>query len=318
MNSEQAVSDISVVILTYNEELHIGRCIESVKGLARNIFVVDSFSTDNTLAICQEHGVTVLQNPFVSHADQFNWGLAHCSIDTEWVMRLDADEYLLPELVDELRERLTTLPETVNGVYVKRRVFFQGRWIKHGGYYPVWLLRVWRHGKAFCEGRLMDEHIKLSEGEAIRFNADIVDENLHGLTVWTSKHNSYATKEAIELLNIEHRFLTYDEVEPQLLGTQEQRKRWLKVRYVGLPLFVRPLSYFVYRYLFKLGFLDGRSGLVWHFLQGCWYRFLVDAKLMELRQAMQSGNYSPERAIFRLHGLRVGSCPAQPSSDCVR
>lgn len=300
------VLDLTVVILTYNEELHIRRCLESVKGLARNVFIVDSFSTDNTVEICRVSGAEVFQNPFKSHADQFNWGLTHCPITTQWVMRLDADEYVMPELAEELRNKLQGLPDEVTGIYCKRRVLFQGRWIRHGGYYPVWLLRVWRHGKAYCEGRLMDEHIKLSEGASLMFSGDMVDENLHGLTLWTNKHNGYATKEAIELLNITHRFLNYNEVTPRLFGTQEQRKRWLKTIYARLPLFVRPFVYFLYRYVVKCGFLDGREGLVWHFLQGFWYRFLVDAKLLELKRVIQVEQLSPQEAILKLYGIEVG------------
>jgi glycosyltransferase involved in cell wall biosynthesis len=307
-----ATHDISVIILTFNEEIHIERCLNSLKSFAKNVFIVDSFSTDRTVELCSELGAQVFQNPFKNHAAQFNWGLAHCPITTDWVMRLDADEYVLPELAEELQKKLQGLPETVAGIYVKRRVFFHGRWIRHGGYYPVWLLRVWRHGKAVCEGRLMDEHIKLSEGEAIKFTGDIVDENLHGLTAWTNKHNGYATKEAIELLNITHSFLNYSEVSPRLFGTQEQRKRWLKTIYARLPLFVRPLSYFLYRYVVKRGFLDGREGLIWHFLQGFWYRFLVDAKLLELKRAMHILQIGPQEAILKLYGIEVGQVRQEP------
>lgn len=197
-------------------------------------------------------------------------------------MRMDADEYVMPELATEIKNRLGTLPADVSGIYVKRRVMFMNRWMKHGAYYPIWLLRLWRNGQGICEETWMDEHIKLSTGRSIQFEHDIVDHNLNNLTWWTQKHNLYAIREVIDILNIRYNFDQSIRVEPKLFGTQEQRKRYLKLRYASLPLFTRPVVYFLYRYILRLGIIDGRPGLMWHFLQGLWYRFLVDAKLYEV------------------------------------
>ncbi|BCS95594.1 glycosyl transferase [Desulfoluna limicola] len=296
---------LTVIIITYNESKHIRRCLESVQDIANDVFVVDSFSTDDTEAICRDMGGQVLKNNFVNHATQFNWALQNCPIETKWVMRLDADEYLLPELVDELRNKLPILRPNISGLYMKRRVHFSGKWIRYGAYYPTWLLRVWRHGDAVCEQRWMDEHIKLLRGESLHLKNDFVDDNLHGLTNWVSKHNGYASREAIDLMNMTEQFLDQDEVPMRLFGSQEERKRWLKYRYVQFPLFLRPFIYFFYRYFIKLGFLDGKEGLVWHFLQGFWYRFLVDAKLMELRRDMQLNGSNPQSAIKNVLGIEV-------------
>jgi glycosyltransferase involved in cell wall biosynthesis len=274
--------NISVLILTYNEELHIERCIKSLLPFTKEIFIVDSYSTDRTVEIAESLGAKVYQNKWVNYAVQYQWGLDNCSIETEWVMRMDADEYVLPELAEEINAKMNTIDADVSGIYIKRRVYFMDRWIKHGGYYPTWLLRIWRYDKGRIEERWMDEHIKLSSGKTIQFENDLVDDNKNNLTWWTEKHNNYATREAVDILNIIYSFKTYDEVEPNLWGTQEQRKRWLKIRYASMPLFLRPILYFTYRYFLKLGFLDGKPGLVWHFLQGGWYRFLVDAKINEI------------------------------------
>ena len=276
------MSNISVLILTFNEEKHIERCIKSLQSFTNNIFIVDSYSTDKTLEIAESLGANVYQNKWINYAVQYQWGLDNCPIETEWVMRMDADEYVLPELGDEINTKMNTLDVETSGVYIKRRVHFMDRWIKHGSYYPIWLLRIWRFNKGKIEERWMDEHIKLSAGKTIQFENDLVDDNKNNLTWWTEKHNNYATREAVDILNIIYSFKKYDEVEPNLMGTQEQRKRWLKIRYSSLPLFFRPVLYFTWRYFFKLGFLDGKSGLVWHFLQGGWYRFLVDAKINEI------------------------------------
>jgi len=297
-------SNLSVVILTYNEEKHIERCIKSLLPIAQEIFIVDSYSTDKTVEIAESLGAKVYKNKWPgNHALQFQWGLDNCPIETTWVMKMDADEYVLPELSDEIQNKLGKLEENTAGIYIKRRVKFMDRWIKHGGYYPIWLLRIWRHDKGAMEQRWMDEHIKLSSGDTIQFENDFVDDNKNNLTWWTEKHNHYATREAVDILNILHEFIKYDEVQPNLWGTQEQRKRWLKIRYAALPLFIRPVLYFHWRYFFKLGFLDGRQGLIWHFLQGFWYRFLVDAKIYQMHHIAKKENKSLKQVIKDDFGL---------------
>lgn len=276
------MNDVSVIILTYNEEKHIERCIQSLLHFTDKIFIVDSGSTDRTVAIAESLGANVMHNPWVTYAVQFNFGINHTPFKTDWLMRMDADEYVTPELGQEIKQSLAALNNDTTGIYVKRRVMFMNQWIKRGGYYPIWLLRLWRRDKGICEELWMDEHIKLSEGATVQFKNDIVDHNLNNLTWWTQKHNNYAIREVIDLLDIKYNFTEANRVIPKLFGTQDQRKRFLKLKYASLPLFTRPFAYFFYRYFVKLGFLDGKKGLIWHFLQGLWYRFLVDAKIYEV------------------------------------
>ena len=291
------MADISVIILTYNEEIHIERAMKSVLPFAKEVFVVDSFSTDKTVEIAKSFGAKVLQNKFINYATQFNWALDNADIKTEWVMRLDADEFVTEDLQKEINEKSPKLNKTITGIYIKRRVYFMGRWIKYGGYYPTWLLRIWRKGKGYCEQRWMDEHIKITEGRVVFFKNDIIDWNLKPITWWIDKHNGYATREAIDILNLKYNFLKYDEIRPELFGTQEQRKRWLKIIYSRIPLFIRPFLYFIYRYFIRFGFLDGKEGLIWHFLQGFWYRFLVDAKIYEIEKRAREENVPIEKII---------------------
>lgn len=185
--------DLSVIILAKNEELHIRRCLENILPAAKEVFVIDCFSTDNTAAICREYPrVQVLQHEWPGlYAPQFNWALDHCPITTAWVLRLDADEWFMPEALEELKEKLPALPPDVTGVIHKRRHIFLGRWMKHG-VYPVKLLRLFRHGAARCEQRHMDEHMELSRGRAVEFEHDFVDENLNGLGWWAHKHVDYS------------------------------------------------------------------------------------------------------------------------------
>lgn len=296
---------IEVIILTYNEELNIEDCLKSVYGWVEDIFIVDSFSTDRTLEIARKYTDKIYQHPFENHAKQFNWALNNLPIKTDWIMRLDADERVTPELKEELMEKLDKFSNDITGLYVKRRVLFMGRWIKHGGYYPTWLLRIWRNGKGYCEERWMDEHIKLNDGKALFLENDIIDDNKKELHWWINKHNSYATREAIDLLNLKYNFLNLDTLKGELTGSQEKKKRWIKEKvYARMLLFIRPFLYFLYRYFFKLGFLDGKEGLIFHFLQGFWYRFLVDAKIYEIEKKARKEGKKITEVIYELYGIK--------------
>ncbi len=291
---------ISVVILTYNEELHIARCIRSLRGIAKDIFIIDSFSTDNTVELAESLGANVYQHPWKNYADQFQWGLDNCPIETEWVMRMDADEYLEPALQSEIKLRLLKVDQGITGVYLKRKVVFYGTWIRYGGFYPQILLRIWRKGSGRIEQRWMDEHIVLpDQAQTIQFEENLVDENLKGITFWVNKHNSYATREMIDLLNNKYPLFEKDEAVKSFDDPQAKRKRQLKDNiYSKLPLGLRALFYFLYRYVFKLGFLDGGKGFVFHMMQGLWYRMLVDVKIMELESKCK-GNVNNIRKVLK-------------------
>lgn len=290
--------NLSVIILTFNESLHIERCIKSLQPFAQNIFLVDSYSTDSTVEIAEKLGARVYQNPWVNYANQLNWGIDNLPIDTQWVMRMDADEIVTDDLCNELLTKLPTLSSTESGIIIKRRVHFMGKWIKNGSYYPTFLLRFWRTGVAHIEARWMDEHIVLDKGKAIHFDHDIIDENLNNLTWWTQKHNSYASREAIDLLNIKYNLFDMGKKVEGSSQMQAGIKRSLKdVVYVHLPLGMRAILYFTYRYFLRLGFLDGFQGFIWHTLQGFWYRMLVDAKVYEVERLAKLKNISIIQAI---------------------
>jgi len=279
---------LSVIILTYNEALNLPTCLASLKSLDAEIFIVDSGSTDKTVEIAKQAKCQVFYNPWENYAKQLNWALQNLAIKTPWVMRLDADERLTPELAEELKQVLSQTSDEITGYQVKRRVFFMGRWIRHGGYYPTWLLRVWRTKIGTCEQRWMDEHIVLSQGKVANLKHDIIDENNKGINFWTDKHNRYADREVKDMLG------SIADGKDDLLKvtqhySQASQRRWIKTSlYARSPLFVRAFIYFLLRYFIGLGFLDGKEGLIFHFLQGFWYRFLVDAKIYEMRVKKQS------------------------------
>lgn len=267
---------IAAIILTFNEEVNLEKCLKSIDELVDEIFIVDSYSADKTLEIAEKYGAKIVQHSFKNQADQFNWALDNLDIKSEWILRLDADEYLTEELKKEISYEIrnqyenTKLQKDVNGYYIKRRVYFIGRWIKHGGYYPVWFLRLWRKNKARMEDREMDEHAILLEGRAERLKNDFVDDNKKPLEDWISKHNDYSSREARARLK------------ELITNNQQPATKWKRF-YLKLPLFGRAFLYFIYRYIFRLGFLDGKEGLIFHFLQGCWHQFLIDAKIYERR-----------------------------------
>ena len=278
--------DISVIILTYNEGIHIRRCIESVRGICADIFVVDCFSTDQTKNIAESLGARVFEQVWPGNqAEQMNWALTHLPIKTKWILRLDADEYLTDGLKKEIESKLGGLPQDITGCVFKRRHIFLGKWIK-AGIYPVKLLRLFQYQKAVCEQRLMDEHIQLLEGNNVEFEHDFVDDNLNNLSWWSQKHIGYAIREAVDLLDLEYGLFKGSlDNQGTKLGKQAAEKRAKKMKYARMPLFWRAFAYFVYRYIIKGGWLEGKEGFLWHFLQGWWYRTLVDAKIFELKVA---------------------------------
>ena len=299
--------DLSVIILTYNEELHIRRCLENVKPIAKEVFIIDSFSTDKTLDIARKFtNVHILQNKWENnYAKQFNWGLEHAPISTQWVLRLDADEYLLPELKEEFGEKLPSLSDDVTGIIFNRRHIFMGKWMRRG-IYPVKLLRVFRYGKGMCEQRLMDEHIQLTEGHAVEFEHDFCDHNLNNLSWFCHKHVNYAIREAVDLLDIELDLTGAAETDnDKEISPQALAKRMKKHKYARQPLFWRSFAYFCYRYFLKGACLDGKVGFIWTFLQGWWYRTLVDAKVYEVKKACGEDKEKIRRYLEKEYGIRV-------------
>jgi glycosyltransferase involved in cell wall biosynthesis len=301
--------DLAVIILTYNEERHISRALASVAGIAGEIFVVDGFSSDNTTELARTHGATVLQNKFINYAKQFQWALDNAPITASWIMRLDADEVIEADLAQKIRDELPGLAGEIVGINLKRKHIFLGRWIRHGGRYPLVLLRIWRRGHGRIEDRWMDEHMILWGGRTVTFEGGFADHNLNDLTFFTDKHNKYATREAIDVINERRQLFRRDvDLVKEQGSRQAAIKRWIKQRlYNRIPYQISAPAYFLYRLIFQLGFLDGKEGLVYHGLQGLWYRFLVGAKVAELEAAI-AGIDDPSliRAeLRRLTGLAI-------------
>jgi len=276
------MSSIAAIILTKNEEKDLPACLESLRGVVDETYVIDSGSTDRTVEIARTFGARILEHEFVNYAAQLNWALGAIETRVDWLFRIDADERVSSRLAESLKRELTPLGACVTGVEVARRVSFLGRQLRWGDTYPVWLLRLWRRGRGCCEDTWMDEHMVLDGGKVVRLAGDLIHEIPKSLSEWTRKHDWYAERECRDILG--------QSGNASCLHGQAGIKRLLKQKvYLRLPLFHRAFLYWFYRYFLRFGFLDGKEGLIYHFLQGCWYRFLVDAKLYELQQAGARG-----------------------------
>jgi glycosyltransferase involved in cell wall biosynthesis len=277
---------VSVIVLTLNEEANIGDCLASVAAWAGDIVVVDSGSTDRTIEIAQRYTERVISHPFENYARQRNWASVEIPLAYEWILHLDADERITPELATSIARFFANgTHQTVDGAMISRRTVFMGRPILHGGHYPVYHLRLLRRNRSRCEDRLYDQHF-LVDGTTTRLNGDMIDVITSDLVIWTQRHARWAALEAREQLEATTGTLgpTRQLVAPSLRGTPIERRRWLRTSYGHMPLFVRAFGYFFVRYVLRLGFLDGVEGLIFHFLQGCWYRFLIDARIYEMRK----------------------------------
>ena len=269
---------IAAIILTKCEEQDLPACLESLQGLAYEVLVIDSGSTDRTAAIALGHGAQVLSHAFVNYASQFNWALENIPSNADWILRIDADERVSPELAESIRRILPAAGADVTGILVPRRTVFLGRRIRHGDTYPVWLLRLFRRGAGRCENTWMDEHIVLNQGTIVKVPGDLLHEIPKSLSEWIRKHDWYADRECKDILGLA------GEVRG-LVGQARARRALKHGLYLRLPLFIRAFLYWFYRYFLRLGFLDGKEGLIYHFLQAFCYRLLVDAKLCELKKA---------------------------------
>ncbi len=276
---------ISVIILTYNEGKNIEKCLESVYEWVDEIFIVDSGSIDKTLEITKTYTDKIYYHSFETHSKQWAWALNNLPIKNQWVLGLDADQVITPELADEMsRIFINKEIDKYHGYYIKRRQIFLGKWIRHGGYYPYYLLKLFKKDCVKIEEKELIDHHFYVNGNTGKFKNDLIEWNRKedDLSFWIDKHNRYATLQAIEEIYLRDK----PDDKSSLFGNKDQRTLWLKNKiWRRLPLFIRSFLYFIYRYFFRLGFLDGVEGLIFHLLQGFWYRFMVDVRIWEMKRS---------------------------------
>ncbi|MBC6113132.1 glycosyltransferase family 2 protein [Pedobacter fastidiosus] len=277
--------NFSFIILTYNEQIHLPRLLESIKDLQAPIFILDSGSTDDTLKIATQYGATVKINSFINHPKQWDFALRNFEISTPWIIGLDADQKVTPALFKLLIDFKPEDYSHVNGIYFNRKNFFQGKWIRFGGYFPFYQLKMFRKGVGISDLNENMDHRFITSGKTIIWkNGYLLEENLkeNDINFWIDKHEHYsdliATEEVERMNNTRSQSL-----KPSLLGNPDEQRAWLKRLWWKLPLGFRPYLYFAYRMIFKLGILDGSTGIRFHYLQGFWFRRLVDQKIKKLR-----------------------------------
>lgn len=280
------MTDFAFIVLTYNEEQHLPRLLNSIKELNAPLFVLDSGSTDKTLDICKAFNATVHTHKFENHPKQWHVALNNFQIESPWIIALDADQIVTNELLLQLKNFRNNDYDGINAIYFNRKNYFKGKWIRFGGYYPKYLLKMFRTGIGYSDLNENMDHRFIVPGKSIIWKkGHIIEENLkeNEITFWIQKHDRYSTLVAEE--EFERSLLQKPQInKPKFFGTPDQRIAFLKNKWWQLPLLIRPLLYFVYRYFFKAGFLDGKYGFMFHFLQGFWFRLVVDIKIEELRK----------------------------------
>jgi len=267
-----------VIILTFNSEKTIEATLESAFRVSDDIHIVDSFSTDKTQEIVRHYGINFVRHEFENYGVQRNWAIDNLDLKYDWELHLDSDERLTDMLVKELNSLKLVFPDYIYGYYIPRLVHFLGRPIRHGGMFPIWHMRLFRHGHGRCESRQYDQHFYV-KGATSRLANPMIDDHCMSLSEWVCRHNRWAEAEVQELIEPTKNGV----IAGRTQGNPVEKKRALRSFYYRMPLFIRPLFLFLYRYIFRMGFLDGREGLIFFVLQTFWFRFLVDAKLFERR-----------------------------------
>lgn len=273
-------ADVAVIILTLDEHDNLPHALRSVAGWAREVMVLDSYSSDDTVEIARGFGCFVAQRRFTNYSEQRNFALEQLPVTASWILFLDADEWLTEDLKREIAAMCARDPAE-NGWYIKRRVMWMGRWIRRG-YYPTWILRLFRRGHGRCEARAVNEHL-IVDGKTGELSHDFVHEDHRGIRDWIAKHNRYAHLEAIELMKRLRRE-RQEEISDRFWGSQGERKRWLRNRvWNRLPPLLRPFMYFGYRFFLTGAFIEGRAAFIYHFMQALWYPLLIDAMYLEMK-----------------------------------
>lgn len=269
--------DLTAIVLTKNESKNIVACIDSIKGFAKRVVVVDSGSTDDTIALAKKHGADVYYNEFEYYAKQFNWGIDNTNITTKWILRLDADERFTLELCEEA-EALMKLHENddVNGFTMEAWLYFLGKRLEHGSTKKRKLM-IFKRGIGRIEDRKRDAHTVLSTGSSVALREKFLHYDFKDITQFITRYNWYATREMQD-------YIAYKQGNSEGIHTdkkiQNTRKKKFGVYYKA-PMFFRAWLWFVYNYYFKLGFLDGKEGYLYHYFECYWYRYLVDSKIYE-------------------------------------
>lgn len=261
----KAKLDITAIIITYNEEKNINNCIKSIKGFVKDIFVLDSNSSDKTIKILKKKKIRYKTQKFKNYSTQFNSAIKLSQAKTKWLMRIDADETVDKKFFLDLRKFLVHISNDINGIYVTRRYFFLNKEIKYGGTFPHKTLRIWKKGFGKCDNVFMDEKI-ITKGKVREIDIDIVDKNKNDFKSWKNKHKKYALFEALNYFKNKKN------------KNKDNHYKKFKI-YYSFPIFLRVFLLFIYKYIIQLGFMDGFIGLKFNYWHILWFRMIVDKNI---------------------------------------
>ncbi|PPS42815.1 glycosyltransferase family 2 protein [Chroococcidiopsis sp. TS-821] len=286
VQAKHEYSKLVIIILTFNSENSIGEVVNSCYEIASKILVVDSYSSDNTVEIAKDLGCEVVQHEFENYSKQRNWAQSYASLSPEeWVLHIDSDEVVSPELASSIRTVMSSPDKEYDGYLVRRLSYFLGHPIRFGHINPSWHLRLYKAGKGICEDRLYDQHF-IVPGKTGKLQGMLLDLQLTTIEKWTASHNKWSSAEALEFIYSRNVDKTQT-LPASLQGDLRMQKRWLKNNlYYRSPVLLRAFAFFIYSYFLRLGFLDGKVGLIYHVLQAFWFRFLTDAKIVERQMSI--------------------------------
>lgn len=287
------MASVTAIVLTRNEEKNLGDCLKSIRGFAQRAVVVDCGSADRTVEIAREHGADVLVHEFTYYAAQFNWAIDNAGIDTDWILRLDADERLTPALIAEAESLLSSdeaVHGNLNGVTMEAVFYFLGRPILHG-IRKKRKMMLFKRGIGRLEDRKRDPHSVLSSGRNVSLKERFLHYDFKDLDNYIRRYNWYATREMQDYIAFTRGASTDIQADPYI---QSRRKKKFGL-YYRAPKFLRAWLWFLYNYIFRLGFLDGREGFLFHYFECLWYRMLVDAKIFEYEK--HGGEFEELRAL---------------------
>jgi len=284
--SSSTAIPVSVIVAVRNEARNLPHCLESLREIGE-VYVVDSQSTDATVEIARSFGAKVVQFHYQGGwPKKRQWAMESLPLAHDWILLLDADESLTAELVNEIRAAIRN--PSYDGYYIALRIYFLGRELRHSGA-SFYKLSLFRRGKGRYECRLKEQDASMADmevhehvvvdGRAAKLKSSLLHRNVASISHYIRKHDAYSNWEAKVWHNTKP---GVDELTPSLTGTQAQRRRWLRRKFFLLP--GSPLAYFLYKYVFCLGFLDGVPGLIYCTFQGIQF-FNVKAKIYELKHS---------------------------------
>lgn len=298
--------NLTAIILTYNEEIHIQRCVKSIIDIVDEIVIVDSYSTDKTIQKLKKFKkfkkIRIFKNRFINQAKQINWALHNVKFSTQWILRIDADEYFTKTLKEKIIIKLKNKQKNFSGISLNRIVKFINREINFGITSPHKTLRIWKKNKGKCLDHWMDEQI-IVEGRVTHVDNSLIDHNINNFDWWLEKHRKYAKREAINFFLINNNLDLKDKPKKNLRQINDYYKNKYNkiIIYYKIPIFIRPIFLFLYSYIFKLGFLSSWQGLIFNLFQVLWFRFLVDLNIFKIQKKMKKEKLQFKQIINKMY-----------------